>query len=64
MKDRDPYASRSSGAGKAILIIFCTLLFCAVAAGAAVLGSSLRGVRLVPRGSLNPVYSVTERAAG
>ena len=64
MKDRDPYTPRRSGAGKAVLILFCVLLFCFVAAGAAVLGSSLKGVRLVPRGSRNPVYSVTERAAG
>ena len=64
MKDRDPYTPRRAGAGRAVLIIFCVLLFCALGAGAAVLGVSMSGVRLVPRGSQNPVYSVTERAAG
>ena len=64
MKDRDPFTPRRSGVGKAVLIIFCALLLCFAAAGTAVLGVSLKDVRLVSRSGQNPVYSVTERAAG
>ena len=54
MKDRDPRAPRRSGAGRAVLIVFCALLLCFAAAGTAVLGVSLRGVRLVSEAARPP----------